>query len=31
MLEVNGRPPFDGAPILKALVERYQHETTNEN
>ena len=30
MLEVNGRPPFDGAPILQALVERYQHETTNE-
>jgi hypothetical protein len=26
MLEVNARPPFDGAPILKELVERYQNE-----
>jgi hypothetical protein len=26
MLEVNARPAFDGAPILKALVERYQNE-----
>ena len=26
MLEVNGRPPFDCAPILKALVARYQDE-----
>jgi hypothetical protein len=31
MLEVNGRPPFDGAPILKALIDRYQHEATNPN
>jgi hypothetical protein len=31
MLTANGRPPFDGAPILKELVERYQHEATNEN
>jgi hypothetical protein len=26
MLEVNGRPAFDSAPILKELVERYQNE-----
>ena len=26
MLELNARPPFDGAPILKELVERYQNE-----
>jgi len=26
MLEVSARPPFDGAPILKELVERYQEE-----
>lgn len=26
MLEVNARPPFDGAPILKELVERYQND-----
>ena len=26
MLEVNARPAFDGAPILKELVERYQNE-----
>jgi hypothetical protein len=26
MLEVNARPPFDGAPILKELVDRYQNE-----
>src|ERR1044071_9814030 len=31
MLEVNGSPPFVGAPILKALLERYQHETANKN
>src|ERR1043166_3828394 len=31
MLEVNGRPPFDGAPILKALIDRYQLEVTNPN
>ena len=26
MLEVNGRPAFDCAPILKELVEHYQNE-----
>jgi len=26
MLELSARPPFDGAPILKELVERYQKE-----
>lgn len=26
MLEANGRPAFDSAPILKELVERYQNE-----
>jgi len=26
MLEVNGRPAFDCAPILKELVDRYQNE-----
>ena len=26
MLEVSARPLFDGAPILKELVERYQNE-----
>lgn len=26
MLELNGRPAFDGEPILKALLERYQNE-----
>jgi hypothetical protein len=26
ILEVNGRPPFDCAPILKELLERYQSE-----
>jgi hypothetical protein len=26
MLEVNARPAFDGAPILRELVERYQNE-----
>jgi hypothetical protein len=26
MLEVNARPAFDGAPILKELIERYQNE-----
>ena len=29
MLEVNARPAFDGAPILKELVERYQNEVGN--
>jgi len=28
---VNGSPAFDGAPILKELVERYQHEATTGN
>jgi hypothetical protein len=26
MLEVNARPAFDGVPIMKELVERYQKE-----
>jgi hypothetical protein len=26
VLELNGRPRFDGAPLLKELVERYQNE-----
>jgi hypothetical protein len=26
MLEVNARPAFDGAPILKELLDRYQNE-----
>jgi hypothetical protein len=26
MLEMNGRPAFDCAPILKELAERYQNE-----
>jgi hypothetical protein len=26
MLAANGRPAFDGAPILNALVERYTNE-----
>lgn len=26
MLAVNARPAFDGVPILKELVERYQNE-----
>jgi hypothetical protein len=26
MLELNARPAFEGAPILKELVERYQNE-----
>jgi hypothetical protein len=26
MLDLSARPPFDGAPILKELVERYQKE-----
>jgi len=26
MLKANGRPAFDGAPILNALVERYANE-----
>ncbi len=28
MLAANGRPAFDGAPILKALVERYANEVS---
>jgi len=31
ILAANARPAFDAGPILKALVERYQHEATNEN
>lgn len=34
MLEVNARPAFDGAPILKELLDRYQNEVggvTREN
>jgi hypothetical protein len=31
MLEMNGSPAFDGAPILKGLVERYQHEAATGN
>jgi hypothetical protein len=27
MLKSSARPPFDSAPILKALIDRYQHET----
>lgn len=27
MLELNGRPAFDGAPIMTDLVTRYQNET----
>ena len=27
MLKTSARPPFDSAPILKALIDRYQHET----
>ena len=26
VLELSARPPFDGAPFLKELVERYQNE-----
>jgi hypothetical protein len=26
MLELSARPPFDGAPILNDLVDRYQNE-----
>jgi hypothetical protein len=26
MLELSARPPFDGVPILKDLVDRYQTE-----
>lgn len=26
MIEVNARPAFDGAPILKELLDRYQNE-----
>jgi hypothetical protein len=26
MLEMNGSPAFDGEPIVKALLERYQNE-----
>ena len=29
MLEVNGRPAFDSAPILKELLDRYQGEVRN--
>jgi len=29
MLEVNARPPFDCAPILKELIERYQNEVVD--
>lgn len=29
MLEVNSCPSFDGAPILKELVERYQNEVAH--
>ena len=29
MLELNARPPFDCAPILKELIERYQNEVGN--
>jgi hypothetical protein len=29
MLKVNARPPFDCAPILKELIERYQNEVGN--
>ena|SRR5438445_4036863 len=29
MLEMNARPAFDSAPILKELVERYQNEVGN--
>jgi hypothetical protein len=27
MLKTSSRPPFDSAPILDALINRYQHET----
>ena len=27
MLKTSGRPAFDSAPILEALIDRYQHET----
>lgn len=27
MLKTSSRPPFDGAPILDALIDRYQNET----
>ena len=27
MLKKSARPPFDSAPILEALIDRYQHET----
>lgn len=26
MLELNARPPFDAAPILNELIQRYQNE-----
>ena len=29
MLAANGRPAFDGAPILNALVERYTNEVSS--
>ena len=31
MLKMNASPAFDSAPILKGLVERYQHEAAKEN
>lgn len=31
MLKMNASPAFDSEPILKGLVERYQHEAANEN
>ena len=31
MLKMNSSPAFDSEPILKGLVERYQHEAANEN
>ena len=30
MLKVNSRPPFDSAPILKELLDRYQVEVKND-
>jgi len=27
MLKTSSRPPFDSAPILKSLIDRYQNET----
>src|SRR5574341_644522 len=31
MLKMNASPAFDSEPILKELLERYQHEAANEN